>query len=228
MEFWSVAAAFFLLPAQAGAAAPRADPVGHAVAGWQAAVDAVGPCNGTAAEAIACMAEKDQIARSMTWLTRSPDLTAGQRSVAAGEIWSRIGALDTRHTERLKALIPADGWFRSSRDGERVAADAWTVAQHSPDHAFRERVLAAMAPLVKAGEVSGAHYALLYDRVAIRAGRPQRYGSQARCTGEPGAVMTMHPLEDPAKVDAFRAAIGYRESFALTRAKLAIGKPCDW
>lgn len=52
------------------------------------------------------------------------------------------------------------------------------------------------------GECSAPNYALLYDRVQIRHGRPQRYGSQVEKVD--GVWKPLH-LEDPEHLDALRA-----------------------
>ena len=55
------------------------------------------------------------------------------------------------------------------------------------------------------GEADGQSVALLTDRVAVRRGQPQVYGTQADILG--GRV-TIKPIADSASVDARRAAVG--------------------
>ena len=52
-----------------------------------------------------------------------------------------------------------------------------------------------LEPLVVTGEVDGQSFGLMYDRLAVNEGRPQRYGSQMKC--EAGRYVP-EPLEDPA------------------------------
>ena len=55
------------------------------------------------------------------------------------------------------------------------------------------------------GAFARPDYALLYDRVRLAQGKPQRYGSQMHREGntfQPG------PLEDPGHVDSRRRAMG--------------------
>ena len=120
-------------------------------------------------------------------------------------MWGEISPVDAANTAWLKTVIPADGWFRASRDGAETASNAWLIVQHSPDEAFQREVLRRMEPLAKAGEVKGGDYALLYDRVEMFAGRPQYYGSQYRCVNGRWAPYT---LRDPAGVEARRKALG--------------------
>ena len=59
-----------------------------------------------------------------------------------------------------------------------------------------------MEPLVTTGEVEATDVAYLFDRVAVAAKRPQRYGTQFMNATEP------FPIEDAANVDARRKAVG--------------------
>lgn len=138
------------------------------------------------------------------------------------ELGLEVQALDQRHTARLAQIIEQHGWPRHSLVGEDGASAAWLLAQHADlDPAFQKRCLALMAPLIAAGEVDGADYAYLFDRVAIAEERPQRYGSQFHVdTLEP------LPLEDEARIDELRASVGLT-SIAVYRLRMqrAYGAP---
>lgn len=180
-----------------------------------------GPPESAAGE-IARMAELDQLARKSKGV---PDtLSDSEADAAQAAIWRDINALDAANTERLKALLPKDGWFRNSRDGAQTAANAWLIVQHSPDNAFMARTLAAMGPLARQGEADGQNYALLLDRVEMYKGQPQIYGSQAVCDGTRWVIWT---TKDPASVDTRRASIGWTETKAQTVKRLPIGKACS-
>jgi hypothetical protein len=58
-----------------------------------------------------------------------------------------------------------------------------------------QKVLRSMEGLVPQGEVEGKDYALLYDRVAMMTGRPQRYGSQGKCTPGLGSRLEIPNLK---------------------------------
>lgn len=171
-------------------------------------------------EELARRVEVDQAARKAYGSLIRGDAAARD---AMGLIGADIIVIDTENTAYLKSVIPSDGWFRNSRDGEQTTSNAWLIVQHSPDHAFMREVLTAMAPLAKAGEVNGRDYALLYDRVEMFEGRPQRYGSQVVCTA---GVRSFHALEDAAVVDQRRRDIGHPETFAETAVRLRVGQPC--
>ena len=147
----------------------------------------------------------EQAARIVLPERESAGLAASDWEAANNAIWDELSKLDADNTKYLKTILPADGWFRFNRDGEQVSRDAWLIVQHSPDRTFQRRVLGLMEPLIATGDASGSQYALLYDRVAMFEGRPQRYGSQIICVNgrfQPSAI------ENEAKLDVLRASVG--------------------
>jgi multidrug efflux pump subunit AcrA (membrane-fusion protein) len=223
----SILLAFALLAAPQASSPPLSAQAQAALDAFRAKIDAVrerhrraGPPESVAGE-IARMAELDQTARKSHGVPESLDDADADAAEAA--IWRDIDTLDAANTERLKALVPKDGWFRASRDGVETGANAWLIVQHSPDNAFMERTLAHMGPLARRGEVNGHDYALLLDRVAMFKGKPQIYGSQGACDGSRWIIW---PVRDPATVDERRAEIGFGETQAQTVKRLPIGKPC--
>jgi hypothetical protein len=63
-----------------------------------------------------------------------------------------------------------------------------------------------MKPLLVLGEIKPSLYAYLYDRVAVGAERPQRFGTQGRCVGT--GRWEPQPIEEPELVDIRRAQMG--------------------
>lgn len=116
-----------------------------------------------------------------------------------------LSALDELNTKRLIEIVDAYGWPTSARFGKSAASAAWLVLQHSPRLELQQRMLPEIERLMRAGEVRGQEYALLYDRVQMRSGKPQRYGSQF-VTRE--GVNRMYTVEDRERLDALRAEVG--------------------
>lgn len=113
---------------------------------------------------------------------------------------------DGDNTAWLKADLEANGWYRISVFGDLPSRAAWVMIQHADrDPAFQQQMLALLQPLALEKEVEPWDVALLYDRVAINAGRPQRYGSQGRCVAR--NVWGPQPLEDETRVDEYRASV---------------------
>jgi len=134
------------------------------------------------------------------------ELSAGALSRVHSAISQRLCEVDRSNTEWLKADIRANGWFMISEFGEGVSGYAWLLTQHADnDRAFQRHILTILEPLVASGETSASNYAYLYDRVAVGSNRPQRYGTQGRCTAKD--VWAPNDLEDPDRVEALRAEV---------------------
>lgn len=119
---------------------------------------------------------------------------------------SKIEEVSTRHLARMKEIVEAHGWPGKSLVGEDGAHAAWLLAQHADgDPGFQKRCLALMEPGVALGEVRSLEVAYLTDRILIREGRPQRYGTQHRW--ENGAMVPF-PIEEEADVDRRRREAG--------------------
>jgi len=110
-------------------------------------------------------------------------------------------AVDQRNTARLKQIVAQAGWPSIGLVGAEASHAAWLLVQHADaEPAFQQQVLALMEPLAKSGQVAGPDYAYLWDRTH----KPQRFGTQGRCL--PNGTFELFPMEDPAHVDARRAA----------------------
>jgi len=167
---------------------------------------------------------RDEVTRQHLWMLDTPSLDARQRERVGEAIGASLVSIDAQNTKELRALLPKSGWFGNRRHGRQITHGAWLIAQHSPDAAFREYALGKMATLRKSGEVDARDYALTFDRVQVRKGLPQRYGSQARCVE---GHLALQPIEDEAAVNAAREAIGWAQTIEETRGDLEIGKPCN-
>ena len=113
---------------------------------------------------------------------------------------------DDEHASLLEDVLNRRGWPGISAHGVTADTDAWLIAQHA-DHRpdLQERVLHTLEELVGKEETDPKNYAYLLDRVAINAGRPQRFGTQL---GPKNGCLALRPVEDEAGVDARRAGVG--------------------
>lgn len=173
------------------------------------------------AEELARRIELDQFVRNQSW---RDGLTIEEQN-AAYPVLVRQSLLDVDNdnTAWLKARLPADGWFRISRDGAPVASNAFLIVQHSQDRAWQKEILARMEPLAKSGEVSPQSFALLYDRVQLFDTGKQTYGSQATCQN---GKLGMAPMDEPEKVQERRDAIGFSRPRYDEYRKMFEGEDC--
>lgn len=126
---------------------------------------------------------------------------------ALARVHSRLGRrmcdIDRDNTAWLKADLAANGWYRISAFHPSASNAAWLMVQHADhDPAFQQEMLVMLEPLAVEGEIERSDFAYLFDRVAVNAGRPQRYGSQGRCVAK--GVWTPNDLEDPDRVQTLR------------------------
>lgn len=151
-------------------------------------------------------------------------LPEAERAAANAVMWEPLEAMDDRLLAELLTMVPAEGWFRQSVYGEQAASAAFLIIQHSDLEQWR-RFVPVLEPLAAAGEVNGSHYGLMYDRLAVNEGRPQRYGTQMTCKAGKW-VIDRENLEDPENADARRAAMGFHGTLAEYEQIFARYPPC--
>jgi hypothetical protein len=138
-----------------------------------------------------------------------PDLDSlppEQARLARQAVGAELAAHDAANRAALKAMTPAGGWFTKSRYGDEAVKGAFAMVVSAYDVGWWKDVAARIEPLVGAGEAPAQYYADLYDGVALREGRPQRFGAWTRCTGH-GYVL-QDPVEEPQRLDDRRRQIG--------------------
>ena len=164
----------------------------------------------------------EQAARRALMDVSKAGLSDADKKAATAAIWAVLTPADADNTAFLKTILPADGWFRISREGYAAVIDGWVVVQHSPDHAFMHDVLARMEPLMAERDVDGQTYALLLDRVAIFEGRKQRFGTQGACENGEIAIL---PIDEPDNVEVRRKELGM-QSLADYARQIGVGTRC--
>lgn len=122
------------------------------------------------------------------------------------ELRARMARIDEASTAYLLELLPEVGYPDETRFGEQAAGDAFLLAQHSADLRLQRTALAVIQDQVRPGRRDGQEFALLHDRLQLRLGYRQRYGSQLAQLEDGSLVVCT--LEDPAAVDDLRAGLG--------------------
>lgn len=115
---------------------------------------------------------------------------------ASAEEQARIGA---ENEAWITGLILEVGWVDADRFRRQTSDAAWLLVQHADS-------LPLLLAVADALDHRSSNHALMYDRVQIRLGKPQRYGTQIvfGANGKKG----LFPLERPDQVDALRAGVG--------------------
>ncbi len=116
----------------------------------------------------------------------------------------RMEQIDTMNERKVTGLFDHYGWLGTERVGD-LASVQFLVIQHAPlEMQLKYRPLLQQG--LQRGDITAAQYALFEDRVALRQGKKQRYGTQIE-TDSTGAFH-VSPCIDPAKVNQWRSEIG--------------------
>jgi hypothetical protein len=161
--------------------------------------------NAQLAAELAAMAKEDERVRALP-----PGQERDYVCRLGADQLAEMQRVDERNSRRLREIISANGWPGYSLVGEQGAFDVWRLAQHA-DLGFQSELLDSLTYAVAHGEASPQHLAYMTDRVRMRKGRQQLYGTQM--TGEAGGPLAPWPIEDPDRLDQRRAAVGL-EPFA--------------
>jgi hypothetical protein len=120
--------------------------------------------------------------------------------------WTIINKIDSINLIKVKKILDEHGWLGSDIIGSKGSEALFLVIQHS-DLATQEKYLPLMRDAVKKGKANSSALALLEDRVALRQGKKQIYGSQVEQDTQTGKYYIL-PLEDPDNVDKRRSEMG--------------------
>jgi len=120
--------------------------------------------------------------------------------------WKIINEKDSINLIKIKAILDTRGWLGADIIGEQGNSTLFLVIQHS-DIATQEKYLPMMRAAVKNGKAQGSSLALLEDRVALRQGKKQIYGSQIGKDPQT-QLYYVSPLDDPDNVDKRRTEVG--------------------
>ena len=142
------------------------------------------------------LGREDQTARDGFGAAMARQDTAYARQLIVG---------DSLRTARLREIVRTHGWPGRSLVGEDGARAALLILQHSGSTTFQRALLPELVSAAEQGEVGKGDVAMLTDRVLVREGRPQRYGSSFSMHD---GRLVPDPIEDLAGLEARRAAVG--------------------
>lgn len=145
----------------------------------------------------------------------APEIVELQRQIAAMvelDQSARLGdklshdameVADRKHRAEVERIFARYGWPRRSTVGRETAHQFWLLVQHQPLE-LQVRMLPEMEVAVRQNEASRTDYAYLYDRVRMGEGKPQRWGTQAKCIN---GLPVLHPVEDQAGLEDRRREV---------------------
>jgi len=124
------------------------------------------------------------------------------------------------NTIKIRKILDEYGWLGTDIIGNQGNTTLFLVIQHS-DFETQEKYLPMMREAVQKGNAKASDLAFLEDRIALRKGEKQIYGSQIAPDPETGEYIIL-PLIDPENIDKRRAEDGlskfqdYISGFGLT------------
>ncbi len=122
------------------------------------------------------------------------------------QLWKQQTEIDQKNIKRLHEIVAKHGWPGKKLVGEKAADAAFLIVQHAelPD---QEKYLPILQKAAEQNDVKPSNVAMLQDRVLMRQGKNQIYGSQLRSDPKTGKI-ELYPIDDPEHVDERRAKVG--------------------
>lgn len=166
---------------------------------------------------------KDQNTRHEA-LRLTKAVTAESRNDLIDSLIVAIEAQEKADDENIKVIdsLLQDGLPQG------LSADSYKTIWIVIDHASlekQEQYLPLIEQMAADGLVGEDEFAILFDRVAMKQNRPQRYGSQIIEFGTTDNLqLYLWPVENPPKIDSLRASVGMSSLASyLEQSKAVIG-----
>ena len=113
---------------------------------------------------------------------------------------------DSLNLIKIVKILDEKGWVGKDKVGQQANTTLFLVIQHS-DLKVQQKYLPMMRDAVKKGNADAGSFAYLIDRIALREGKRQIYGSQMGRKPNTNEYYIL-PLEDPINVDKRRLEVG--------------------
>ena len=121
-------------------------------------------------------------------------------------VFNLMCTADEDNVNWLKGQVARDGWFDIRRFGAAADQAAWLIVQHADgDPNYQAYAATILEGKVKTGDTDPRNFASLSDRIAVRAGQPQRFATQMECVD--GEWLAPN-IEAPEGLDARRKSMG--------------------
>jgi hypothetical protein len=130
----------------------------------------------------------------------------GQDSKEMKDLWKITNQKDSLNLLKVEKILDEKGWVGKDKVGSEANSALFLVIQHNTLE-IQKKYLPMMKEAVSKGNANPSSLALLIDRIEIREGRKQIYGSQIG-TNPNTKTQYIFPLIDPDNVDKRRAEVG--------------------
>ena len=114
---------------------------------------------------------------------------------------------DDANIKRLEQIVRQHGWPGKRLVGEDAGTSAFLIIQHA-DLKIQQKYLPMLKHAASEGDAKPDEVAMLEDRVLMREGKKQMYGTQLHAGPETGGKIVLYPIDDEQNVDKRRASVG--------------------
>lgn len=151
---------------------------------------------------------RELLASDQTWRDSATNayLLFGSGSLEYHSAIDSLKRIDSINQDYVSKLLDSVGWPDKKTIDQKSRDAIFLVLQHA-DLAFQEKYIDSMEKAVQMGDALAKNLALLQDRIALRQGKSQIYGSQIISDPNTGEI-TVAPLIDPKNVNSRRYAVG--------------------
>lgn len=104
-------------------------------------------------------------------------------------------SIDIENTKLVKKIVIKYGWPTIQLVGKKASNNAWLLVQHADhDLKFQEKILGLLKKTYekKPNSIKGANIAYLTDRVLLRKGKKQEFGTQWHGSKN-SSILTLRP-----------------------------------
>lgn len=120
------------------------------------------------------MLERDQAYRTQWILSRQLHHEETQRDIA---LRLRADSINSINQAEIRKILKEHGFPKKTEVGTSACEAAWIIIQHAPLDVQKE-YLPMLERAATEGNIQAALVAALHDRIDVREGRPQKYGTQ--------------------------------------------------
>ncbi|GAB5565964.1 MAG: hypothetical protein Wins2KO_30270 [Winogradskyella sp.] len=137
---------------------------------------------------------------------KSKEEKFGRDSKEMDALWKDILKRDSINLIKISHILDAQGWPPKDKIGKRGTSTLFLVIQHA-DQETQEKYLPLMTKAMNNGHLPKRQYAMFYDRLMLRRGKRQLYGTQLAISKDSKKPYVL-PLDEPKTVDKRRIEMG--------------------
>ncbi|PHS62867.1 MAG: hypothetical protein COB12_10205 [Flavobacterium sp.] len=130
----------------------------------------------------------------------------GRGSKQMDAFWQVILKKDSINLVKVSKILEENGWPDKKKIGKRGTSTLFLVIQHA-NQETQEKYFSMIKKAVADNNLPKRQFAMFYDRMVLRRGEKQVYGTQLAMNDESKTPYIL-PLEDPRNVDKRRAEMG--------------------